>query len=91
MSLSPYPSAEAPRGSTRSEQCMNCPKCNYPDGPKPGDHFKGIYAPDAACAGCGFVETDFTILMLYAEERRLIKAKMQVTGDLAAYMARQKK
>lgn len=35
---------------------MNCPKCNYPDGPKPGDHYKGLYTPGESCAGCGFQE-----------------------------------
>lgn len=37
------------------EHTVNCPKCNYPDGP--GDQrFKGIYTPGKKCDGCSFVD-----------------------------------
>lgn len=63
---------------------MNCPKCNYPDGPNPGDHYKGLYIPNGRCDGCGFVEDDDEILLL----NQLIEHAIKTQSELRRLMYR---
>lgn len=57
---------------------MNCPRCNYPQGPRTGDNYKGIYSPGAKCSGCGYQElSDLT-----AEQYAAVKQQLLVLAAL---------
>lgn len=59
---------------------MNCPKCNYPEGPRPGDSYKGIYTMGEKCAGCGFISE---------EDKPLTKMEYQACQDFLLSLAGQ--
>lgn len=60
---------------------MNCPKCNYPDGPNVGDHYKGIYTSGEKCPGCGFIRD--------ASDVPLTAAEYQLCQDMLVSLAQQ--